>query len=867
MTTLKQSKQQRGPEETMWRATERRPVARGKFLYLGGEKFYLRGVTYGTFRPDAFGYEYPPQTTVRHDFAGMAANGINAVRTYTMPPRWLLDVAEEHGLLVLPSLAAERVMGYLNDGRRAQVRVEAQLAEQVRRCLPHPAVLGYSVGNEIPASVVRWLGPRRVERFLARLCSSIKEWDSAALVTYANYPSTEYLDLPFLDFSCFNVFLEQQDRLAAYLARLQNLADDRPLVMTELGLDSVRNGQDGQAQAVAWQLRTAFEAGCAGAFVYAWTDEWHRGGEDVFDWGFGLTDRDRMPKPALAAMREAYAEVPLSRNQDWPRVSVVICAFNAEPTIQECLDGASRLDYPDYEVIVVDDGSTDATADLARIYPVRVISTENRGLSSARNTGLAAARGEIIAYLDSDAYPDPHWLQYLAGTFMARDVVGVGGPNLPPTGDGVIAECVARSPGGPAHVLLSDTVAEHIPGCNMAFRASALREVGGFDPRFRAAGDDVDICWRLQDRGWSLGFSSAAMVWHHRRNSVRAYWRQQRGYGRAEALLEDKWPEKYNNGGHLRWSGRIYDRGLTRHLMRTRRIYHGTWGLAPFQTLYQQAPGTIFSLPLTPEWLLLIISALGLSTLGAAREPLLIGLPLAVLAVLAVVPVVLQALASAVRAPFPDAPGTLRGLLGRRLLTALLHVLQPIARLTGRLTGGLTLWRHYRMRGFRAPVPISGWTWSERWSAPEERLRAIEGYLTSSGNLVRRGGDFDRWDLDLRGAPLGSARLLLAVEELGGGAQLVRYRCWPVVRRISLGLVTVFSMVAIAVGVAGAHLTAAIMASIGVALAVLSFVECGSALGALQAAVAAGLGLDRDPSCPASPASIRKLAGTQVPET
>ena len=136
-------------------------------------------------------------------------------------------------------------------------------------------------------------------------------------------------------------------------------------------------------------------------------------------------------------------------------------------------------------------------------------------------------------------------------------------------------------PGRTGHVLLTDTVAEHVPGCNLAVRASALREIGGFDPQFRAAGDDVDVCWRLQDRGGTLGFSPAALVWHHRRNSVRAYWRQQRGYGRAEALLEHKWPERYNAGGHFRWAGRIYDRGLTRHLLRVQRIYHGSWGTAP----------------------------------------------------------------------------------------------------------------------------------------------------------------------------------------------------------------------------------------------------------------------------------------------
>jgi GT2 family glycosyltransferase len=836
---------------TIDRAARAVPRAHGKFLYLGDTKFYVRGVTYGTFRADAAGDEYPPAATAARDLSLMAANGINAVRTYTMPPPWFLDMALDNGLLVLAGLGSERVVGFLNDDRRTRARIEARLVEPVRRCVSHPALLGYSVGNEIRASTVRWLGRDRLEQYLKGLCQRVRDIDPTALVTYANYPSTEYLELPFLDFVCFNVFLERPDRLAAYLARLQNLAGERPLLMTELGLDSLRNGEQTQAEAVAWQIRTAFELGCAGTFVYGWTDEWHRGGEDVQDWAFGLTDRHRAPKPALAAARNAYATVPLAPDRQWPRVSVVVCAYNAEPTIRECVEAALALDYADYEVIVVDDGSTDATATLLRDYPVRVISTENRGLSSARNTGLYAADGEIVAYLDSDAYPDPHWLRYLGHTFLTRDVVGVGGPNLPPPGDGAIAECVARAPGGPAHVLLSDTVAEHIPGCNMAFRSDALRQIGGFDPRFRSAGDDVDICWRLQDQGWTLGFCPAAVVWHHRRNSVRGYWRQQRGYGRAEALLAGKWPQKYNTAGHFGWAGRIYDRGLTHHLVRVRRIYHGTWGTAPFQPLYEQAPGTLLSLPLTPEWLLLTAALIATASLGALWAPSSIGLPLGVLAVLAALLVVLQASVSAARASFPEASGT-RTVLGRRLLTTFLHVLQPLARLGGRLGGGLTVWRGHRVRGFRVPVRRSGWVWRRRWVAAEDRLTAIEAHLVSSGNLVGRGGDFDRWDLDLRGSPLGSARLLLCVEELAGGAQLVRYRCWPVVRRVAWGLLGGLAALAVAAAVNGAYLAAAVAAGVAGALAVLCIAESGAAVGALLSALPAGLNLGDDGAGPAS---------------
>ena len=103
----------------------------------------------------------------------MAANGINSVRTYTVPPRWLLDAAERHGLMVMVGLPWEQHVTFLED--RARTRsIEERVREGVAACAGHPAVLAYSVGNEIPASIVRWHGRRAVERFLRRLYDAAK---------------------------------------------------------------------------------------------------------------------------------------------------------------------------------------------------------------------------------------------------------------------------------------------------------------------------------------------------------------------------------------------------------------------------------------------------------------------------------------------------------------------------------------------------------------------------------------------------------------------------------------------------------------------------------------------------------------------
>jgi GT2 family glycosyltransferase len=773
---------------------------------------------------------------VAADFAAMAGAGINAVRTYAVPDRRVLDAAAGAGLRVMVGLPWEQHVTFLADRRRARA-IEARVRAGVRACAGHPAVACYAIGNEIPAPIVRWHGRRPVERFLERLYLAAKDEDPAGLVSYVNFPSTEYLELPFLDLVAFNVYLESRQPLAGYLARLQNLAGDRPLVMAEIGLDSRRHGLVRQAETLRWQIRTAATAGCAGAFVFAWTDQWHRGGHDIDDWDFGLTTRERAPKPALAAVRQAFADLPPKPAGDWPRISVVVCSYNGQATLHDCLQGLRKLDYPDYEVIVVDDGSTDGTAAIAAQYPYQVISTENRGLGAARNAGMRAATGQIVAYTDDDARPDPEWLTQLALSFRATTHAAVGGPNLPPPGDGAVADCVANAPGGPIHVLLTDQEAEHIPGCNMAFRKECLEAIGGFDQRYRTAGDDVDVCWRLQERGWTIGFNPTAVVWHHRRNSVRAYWGQQRGYGRAEALLEGKWPERYNAPGHLAWRGRLYGLGLPHPALPGRwRVYHGSCGSGLFQRLYQPSGGTLWSLPLMPEWYLVLAGLGAVSLLGTAWSPLLLCLPLLGLGAGAAVA---QAVRGATRARFPTPPRSRVHALGLRALTAALYLVQPLARLRGRLAHGLTPWRIRGVRRPSLPGRRMAERWSERWRAPDEWLATVEGALRATGAAFRRGGDFDRWELHVRGGLLGAARVRMVVEDHGAGRQLVRHLAWP--RCSGLAALLLAGLAGLAAGAAagGAVPVASGFAGLGGAVLLRLARECGCATAAVLTAIAA----------------------------
>ena len=191
------------------------------------------------------------------------------------------------------------------------------------------------------------------------------------------------------------------------------------------------------------------------------------------------------------------------------------------------------------------------------------------------------AIGDIIAYTDDDCQPDRDWLFWLSREFDDPDVGAAGGPNIPPEPESLQEAIVAAGPGAPSHVLLTDTRAEHLPGCNIAIRAELLERIHGFRAQFHAAGDDVDLCWRITEAGWELAFAPCAFVWHRRRATFLRYLRQQAGYGEAEALLYESHPERFAPEG-IRWHGSIYGGGsLSVDPQAT--VHYGPGGSAPYQ--------------------------------------------------------------------------------------------------------------------------------------------------------------------------------------------------------------------------------------------------------------------------------------------
>lgn len=776
----------------------------GKFLELDGKRFLVRGVAYGTFAPDANGEQFPPLTRIDHDFALMAAAGLNTVRTYTAPSEALLDMASRHGLRVMVGIPWAQHIAFLDDTALTR-EVRQTVATTARRVAAHPATLMIAVGNEIPPAVVRWHGHARVERFLHQLYDDVKAVAPGTPVAYVNFPPTEHLDVSCFDVCAFNVYLHREADLRAYLGRLQHIAGTKPLLLAEAGADSIRQGLDGQAAITAMHLRAAFAEGAAGAVAFSWTDEWWRGGHPVEDWAFGLVDAQRRPKPALAAVSAAFAAAPFSEDEraSWPSVSVVVCAFNASDTIHDCLTSLQALTYPRVETIVVDDGSRDDTAAIAATFAgVRVISIPNGGLSAARNVGLAHATGEIVAYTDADVRVDEDWLTYLVQPMLHSAVAGSGGPNVVPADDPWVAQCVARAPGGPTHVLLDDRIAEHVPGCNMAFRREALTAIDGFNPVYLRAGDDVDVCWRLQAKGLTIGFAPSALVWHHHRPTVKGYWRQQVGYGEGETWLDAHHPEKFVRGQML-WRGRIYSPLPFVRALSGRRVNTGVWGTAAFPSVYSTDCHPLKFLPHSPGWMLGSTALLLAGVLAALMHPgeaATLGLA-AGLAGWGIT--VARCVAFAVSSDLTDLPTLGTRTVGRsrlhyRALIAWLHLLQPVARMYGRMRGLLSPpdvaeSAHVSSLPWTAPAPslwstaaaarlqVGGtaeWSfWSEAWTAHGTVLTALTSALRAS-RPGRRIDIDDGWhtdrDLSLAVGRWGWLHVRALVEEHAEGRCLCR---------------------------------------------------------------------------------------------
>ncbi|MDB5292318.1 MAG: glycosyl transferase family 2, partial [Phycisphaerales bacterium] len=771
----------------------------GKFFRLGDGKFYVKGVTYGPFAPNVEGLFLPEREQARKDFEQMAELGANCLRIYHLPPKWFLDLAQEMGLKIFLDVSWPKNLAFVGD---PEVTAEAHAAvrECARACGNHPAVFAISVVNEIPPDIVRFSSREKIEQFIDELVAIGKSEAPNCLFTFANFPTTEYLRPRSIDFVCFNVYLHEEKTFRNYLARLQMIAGEMPLMLGEYGIDTFREySQEKQAEILDRQVRAIYDEGAVGVFVFSFTDDWFTHGWQIEDWAFGLTRRARdaegyrLAKPSFAVMKNIFQRAPQVADVKLPKVSVVICSYNGASTVESCLASMGRIRYPDFEVIFVDDGSTDGTQEILKKFPwVRNIRQKNMGLSYARNVGMNAAEGEITVYTDSDCEADEDWLYFIALGLVRSGHVGMGGPNLIPDEGSWVADCVGLSPGGPTHVMVDDRTAEHVPGCNMAFYTWALKQVNGFDPQYRKAGDDVDVIWRLQDLGYSIGFAPAAQVWHYRRNTVKAYLKQQRGYGEAEALLKYKHPEHFNTLGASHWRGKIYGADDVGIRMGHDVIYHGLFGTGLFQSIYRRPASLLIMMMMSIEWHLL---AGFVTVLGLAFTPLLW-----VAFVMFLTPVFWSMVAGA-QAPEPRH----RHWLSRPLI-AWLHYRQPIcrgwARYSVRLKNKVMVMRKeargYR-RDHRLPFdPYDRYT-LRYWSKDHGRFALLEKIteeVRAAGWRYRLDSGWNSWDMEIYGSRYVNLQLSTATEHHHGVGKLTRVRVRPMMSNFCRALMAAATVLA-----------------------------------------------------------------------
>jgi GT2 family glycosyltransferase len=766
-----------------------------KFFFEGDQKFFIKGVTYGPFKPDANGDQFGRPEQLDVDLRLMREIGINVLRVYHAPPEWFLEKCAAAGMRVLITLPWEKHIEFLRE-RKIRDQIGRMVRATVKRYAGNPAVLAYLVGNEISSPMARWLGVRRVIEFVEHLVRIGRSVDHDVLFSYATFPPTEYLLPQNVDFFCFNVYLHNQRDFERYLLRLQNLTEERPLILGEFGMDTIRHSQDEQAEMLGWHIESVAKCGLAGTILFSWTDEWFTGGQEVTDWAFGVVTHERQPKKSFYALREKFGQdnsmLPHRALSEPPSVSVIVCSYNGGRTLAGCLESLGKLNYPNYEVILVDDGSTDNTAQVASEFPnVRYIHQSNHGLSHARNTGAAAAKGDVFVYTDSDCMADPDWLYYLVGTLTSGDYAGVGGPNVSPPARNSIQACVAAAPGGPSHVLLTDTVAEHVPGCNMAFYRWAFENVGGFDPEYRKAGDDVDFCWRLQQAGFVIAFSPTAIVWHHRRFTLREFLKQQEGYGEAESLLRFKHLIFFGATGTAKWRGQIYGAPRFTWFINRPVIYHGIFGEGFFQSMYATPQSDIASYLSSIEWFALTLFLFGLGIFLPA---------LRIVPYLMLGGTLMVALSYMVTARIEPRFDTVPA----RLLVMCLAFVQPLVRGFSRYF----TWLHFKRtprgviraheqlpagavgRGLRRRV-----FWSEEGKDRHHLLGAIFQLLEEEGWRYSVDTGWKEWDIQIYGNFWWSIVLQTVTEYHGGGKQLTRVR----LRNRFVTSTVIFSLLALSI--------------------------------------------------------------------
>lgn len=226
---------------------------------------------------------------------------------------------------------------------------------------------------------------------------------------------------------------------------------------------------------------------------------------------------------------------------DVPFVSIVVPVRNGASSIGRCLESLQALDWPPgrREILVVDNASTDRTVAIIEQHGLFPLIEPRRGAALARNRGWRAARGELVAFTDSDCQVSSGWLRGLTRAFHDPKVGGAGGRLIPAPPAGVIEEyIIAKDILSQERAMQNELLSPpFLVTANAMYRRSALETVGGFDESLTVNGEDADLAWRIQWEGFRLEYLPEAEVIHHHRSAFRTFMRQVASYGEGTTYL------------------------------------------------------------------------------------------------------------------------------------------------------------------------------------------------------------------------------------------------------------------------------------------------------------------------------------------
>ncbi len=242
----------------------------------------------------------------------------------------------------------------------------------------------------------------------------------------------------------------------------------------------------------------------------------------------------------------------MDKNEQHPTYSVIIPAYNAEATLENTLKALAHQSIPreSYEIIVVDDGSTDRTGEIAARHADQVLRQKNAGPAAARNAGVLAARGEIVLFTDADCEPIPEWIEYMTAPFSDPDVVGTKGAYWTRQ-KAPMARFVQQEYEDRYDRMARFKQIDFIDTYSAAYRRDVFLANGGFDTIFPVASvEDQEFSFRLAQKGYKMLFVPKARVFHRHNERLWDYIRRKFYIGYYKALLTRWLPERLFNDTH-----------------------------------------------------------------------------------------------------------------------------------------------------------------------------------------------------------------------------------------------------------------------------------------------------------------------------